>query len=535
MSRNSRRDFLRAGAASLACGGFSTLFPQIGLIPTALAGTPQPGYKALVCLFLSGGNDAWNLLLPGNVAAHGRYVAARNGLHNTSSNLGGLAFPHHSGSGFINGQTLPASLSIAGGQYGLNPFAPELKTLYDQGRLAFVNNMGTLIAPVTRANYNNFRPPQLYSHNDQTRLWQIGSGSSTSVTRGWGGMVAGYTAQIPTLSGLPPTITLSGQNRFLIGTTPSSQSFVPFSLSTSSSTPATQISNYPPPTASQSSNRAEAQRRAALEELLNAASPQAFTNDFRDTLDRSISLAEEVLNPAISAIDTNDPVNTPFAAISSDSLATRLRQIARVIKVSTDNTLANPINANRQVFYVSLGGWDTHSDQINGLNSASGHARLIERVSQAVAAFYQAMVNIGRASDVTLFSASEFGRTLNSNGDGSDHAWGSLQFAVGGAVNGGMYGRYPEIVLNNSLTGTTSVNATQGECFSRGQFLPTTAVDQFAATLARWMGVSNSDLPVLFPNIDNFTLGGHPNANPASTPTFANFSRIIPGMMNGVV
>ena len=304
--------------------------------------------------------------------------------------------------------------------------------------------------------------------------------------------------------------------------------------STSSSTPATQISNYPPPTSSQNSNRAEAQRRAALEELLNAASPQAFTNAFRDTLDRSISLAEEVLNPAIAAIPTNDPVNTPFAALGNDSLATRLRQIARVIKVSTDSALANPINANRQVFYVSLGGWDTHSDQINGLTSASGHPRLIERVSQAVGAFYQAMANINRTNDVTLFSASEFGRTLNSNGDGSDHAWGSLQFAVGGAVNGGMYGRYPEVVLNNSLTGSTSVNATQGECFSRGQFLPTTAVDQFAATLARWMGVSDSDLPTIFPNIDNFTLGGHPNANAITTPTFANFSRIIPGLMNGV-
>ena len=532
MSRNSRREFLRASCASLACGGFSSLFPQLNLVSTALAASPPTGYKALVCLYLAGGNDAWSVLLPGDSAAHARYVSARNGLYNSNDNLGGLAFPHHSGNGFINGQTLPASLPIAGGQYALNPFVPELKTLYDQNRLALISNVGTLVAPVTRANYNSFRPPQLYSHSDQTKLWDIGTGTSASVTRGWGGQVAGRTAVFPSPSGLPPTITLSGQNRFLNGTTPSNQAFVPFSLSTSSSTPATQISNYPPSTASQNSNRAEAQRRAALEELLNAASPQAFTGAYRDTLNRSITLAEQVLNPAITAIPSNDPVNTPFANLGNDSLATRLRQIARVIKVSTDSSLANPINANRQVFYVSIGGFDTHSDQINGLTSASGHARLMERVSQSVAAFYQAMVNIGRSDEVTLFSASEFGRTLNSNGDGSDHAWGSVQFAVGGAVNGGVYGRYPEIVLNNSLTSSSGINATQGECFSRGQFLPTTAVDQFAASLARWMGVSDSDLPTIFPNIDNFVSG--PNANASTTPTFANFSRIIPGLMNGV-
>ena len=201
MSRNSRREFLRASCASLACGGFSTLFPQLNLVSTALAASPPSGYKALVCLYLAGGNDAWNLLIPGDAAAHARYVNSRNGLYNSNSNLGGLAFPHHSGSDFVSGQTMPAALPIAGGQYALNPFAPELKSLYDQNRLALLSNIGTLVAPVTRANYNSFRPPQLYSHSDQTRLWDIGSGTSTSVTRGWGGQVAGRTAVFPSPSG----------------------------------------------------------------------------------------------------------------------------------------------------------------------------------------------------------------------------------------------------------------------------------------------------------------------------------------------
>ena len=420
MSRNSRRDFLRAGCATLACGGAQAIFPQLNLVSTALAGTAPTGYKAIVCLFLAGGNDSWNLVVPGDASAHARYVEARNGLFNTNNNVGGLAIPHHSGTGFINGQTVPASLSIASGQYALNPFATELQALYNQGRMAILPNIGTLVAPVTRANYNNLRPPRLYSHSDQTRLWDIGSGHSTNIRNGWGGMIAGKAAAFPTPSGLPPTITLSGQTRFLNGLNPSAQSFTPFSLSTSSSTPATTISGYP--ASGGSTNRGEPARRAALQELLDLTSPQAFTAEYDRIMERSISLGEQVINPAISAIPGSDPVNTPFTSLGNDSLATRLNQIARVIKVSTDTALANPINANRQVFYVSLGGFDTHSDQINGVDAASGHARLMQRVSRAVNAFYQAMVNIGRANDVTLFSTSEFGRTLNSNGDGSDHA-----------------------------------------------------------------------------------------------------------------
>jgi uncharacterized protein (DUF1501 family) len=184
------------------------------------------------------------------------------------------------------------------------------------------------------------------------------------------------------------------------------------------------------------------------------------------------------------------------------------------------------------VFFVRLGGFDTHDNQITSLG-ATGHHLLLQRLSQAVDAFYKAMVAIGRHNDVTLFSASDFARTINSNGNGSDHAWGSVQFAVGGAVNGGnVYGRYPTMVLNNSLTGSVSDGATQGECFQRGQFIPTTATDQLCATMARWMGVSNTELPTIFPNIDNFVSG--PFANPVMSPTFANFSRIVPGLISGV-
>lgn len=532
-SSNSRRDFLRAGCGLLACGGASTLFPQLNLISSALAGA-APGYKALVCLYLGGGNDSWNLLIPGAGAAYDQYVNARNGVYNTQGNTGGLALPGTGGQGFVSGQTPPQAIGIAGG-LGLNPFCPELASLYSGGRLAFISNVGPLVEPITRATYQGGgarrRPPQLYSHNDQTNLWHIGTGSTTQTAMGWGGRVAGATSKLPSeMAGLPPTITLAGQSRFLAGQTSLGTAMFPFTLSTSASSPASTLIEYGIP--NRSGNQFQVARAAHLQELLDAAYPQAFTGEYKDTVVRSRELASNVINPAFRSITANDPVNTPFANLGNVGLFNQLRQVARMIKVSTDPTLANPINANRQVFFVNIGGFDTHDAQITG-TGATGHHLLLQRVSQGINAFFQAMQAIGRQNDVTLFTASEFARTINSNGSGSDHAWGGVQMVVGGAVNGGqVYGRYPSIVLNNTLSGSVSVNATQGECFSRGQFIPTVATDQLAASLAQWMGVPFADLPTIFPNIDNFASG--PFANAGATPTFSYFSRTIPGLMAGV-
>lgn len=536
----SRRDFLRGSCGLVACGGAAALFPQLELIPSAMAGTPG-GYKALVCLYLDGGNDAWNLLIPGGAAAHAKYVESRNGIYNpTAGNGEGLAIPRWNGDGFINGQTPPASIGIAGNQYGVNPFSPELAALYSSGKLAFVPNVGTLIEPTTRSAYNlRRRPPQLYSHNDQTNLWHQGGGSSSSQSEGWGGRLAGRVAlPASATNGLPPTVTLAGQTRFLTGVEMGGTPLFSFSLSTSSTSPATSLSNYS--STNTSNNQFQQVRRAYLEQLLDAASPQAFTSEYGSIVDRSLELADFVINPAISGIAAADPVNgggtTGFSWPSGNSLADQLRQVARMVRVSTsrpdDPGFVSPIGANRQVFFVRLGGFDTHDNQISSLG-ATGHHLLLQRLSQAVDAFSKAMTAIGRDNDVTLFTASDFARTINSNGNGSDHAWGSLQFAVGGMVNGGIViGRYPTIVLDNSLSGPVNDGANQGECFQRGQFIPTTATEQYCATFARWMGVSNTELPMIFPNIDNFASG--PFANAVASPTFANFGRVIPGLMSGV-
>jgi uncharacterized protein (DUF1501 family) len=226
----------------------------------------------------------------------------------------------------------------------------------------------------------------------------------------------------------------------------------------------------------------------------------------------------------------------PYPA--NNSLADQLRTVARMVRISRPGfTPPNPpvgeppyssIAANRQVFYCSTGGYDTHDSQITSLG-ATGHHLLLQRLSQAVNWFYNEMVAIGAADQVVLFTMSDFARTINSNGNGTDHAWGGVQLVVGGpgAVGGGnVFGRFPRVELN------VAGNDPNGESFSRGQMLPTMAVDQLGATLARWMGVDDANIPTIFPNIDNFASG--PLATGALSPSFAYFSRVIPGLLNGV-
>jgi len=532
----SRRRFLQAGCTALGLGGLHTLWPQLELIPTAAAQSTPSGYRALVCIFLNGGNDSWNLLIPGDAERHERYKTARSGLFNAQTGAG-LAIPRPDGDGVVAGQTLPAALSIAGGNYGVNPFCPELAQLYNENKLAFLSNIGPLVEPVTRATAGLRRlPPQLYSHSDQTNLWQIGSGSNANAAQGWGGQIAGRVA-LPATStaGLPPVISIAGQTRFLVGNAPGGAALLPYTLSTSSTTPASTISNYA--ASGGSATQFQPQRRAALQELLALNNPQPFTAEYRTVFQRAIALAEQVINPAIQAIPTTDPINGGGSigfTWPNTGLANQLRQVARIIRISRNTAgFTSNIAANRQVFFVSIGGFDTHADQITSPTQALAHHGLLQQVSQAVFAFQRAMAAMGADQDVTLFTISEFARTLNSNGDGTDHAWGGVQFAVGGAVNGGqIIGRYPSMVLDNTLTGATSIAANQGESYSRGQFIPTIAVDQFAATCARWMGVADSELPVLFPNIDNFANG--PHANAGATPSFAVFGRTLPNLLAGV-
>jgi uncharacterized protein (DUF1501 family) len=548
-----RRDFVKGAACFAASGAASTFVPQLSMMGTALAGAAPTGYKALVCIYLDGGNDSWNLLIPSDNSTqipvsgrtplsgfsptpYGWYVTSRGGQFQGSPSALGLLPPGSDpGAPF-----LPPSVALNGGQYAVNPATPELATLYNSGRLAFIANVGPLVQPLKRGNFNSFpRPPQLYSHNDQTSLWTIGGGAASNDPAGWGGRLMGNLLGSPPSSGLSPCISIAGQTKFLVGEYPGGQTVFPYRLSNSATTPATALNNY------NTGNPAGAKRREVLDALVASTYPQAFTSEYGDILERSLGLSSTV-NTAIAGLGTNAAFNafvTAVNAIPNSGLGQQLRQVARMIAVSRFGQ--GTIQANRQVFFVRTGGYDTHDGQIpaarpnNGV--WAGHQGLLQQVAQAMNGFYNAMTALnavsgftGVVNEVLTFTMSEFSRTINSNGNGTDHAWGAVNMVMGassttgGPLNGGqVYGRYPLQLLNRRFTNDTPDNL--GECFNRGEFLPSTAVDQFAATLSRWMGVSNVDLPVIYPNIDAVTSAGHPNAA-----VMAYNNRVIPNMISGI-
>lgn len=532
---NKRRDFLKGAACMAASGAASTFVPQLSMMGSALAQSAPTGYKALVCIYLSGGNDSWNMLIPGDnstsvpvsgrnpisgqsATPYGWYVTSRGGLFQGNPAALGLIRPGASDPGT---SFLPPALGILGNQYGLNPAVPELRDLFNAGRLSFIANVGPLVEPLRRQGINNFRrPPQLYSHNDQTSLWQLGAGRGPGDPNGWGGRMAGRLLGLPPANGLAPCISISGQARFLVGEYPNGQNLFPYRMSTSSSSPSVTLNNY-----SGTSNVGDA-RRAALQELLDETYPEALTGAYSDILDRSLGLASSV-NGAISDMLGNASYANFVQAVNSipdTNIGRQLRQVARMIAVS--KLSGSPVQANRQVFYVSTGGYDTHGNQIPSSrptnNVWNGHQGLLQQIAQAMKGFNDALEALNSVSgysgvrnEVVTFTASEFARTINSNGNGTDHAWGAVQMvmgapvAQGGPLQGGqVIGRYPLQLLNRTYPGTQPDQ--WGECFNRGEYLPTIAVEQMSATLARWMGISNADLPLIFPNIDTFAQP-HPN------------------------
>lgn len=538
---NKRRDFLKGAACMAASGAASTFVPQLSMMGTALAQSAPTGYKALVCIYLSGGNDSWNLLIPGDnstpvpvtgrdpiagqsATPYGWYVTSRGGQFQGNAAALALVRPGATDPG---APYLPPALGILGNQYGLNPAVPELQQLFNDGRLTFMANVGPLVEPLRRQGINNFRrPPQLYSHNDQTSLWQLGAGRGPGDPAGWGGRMAGRLLGAPPANGLAPCISISGQSKFLVGEYPSGQNLFPYRMSTSATSPSVTLGNYSG-TGSEAGNR----RRAALQEMLDATYPQAFTGAYGDILDRSLGLASSV-NDAITGL-TSGANATLYAAFNTavnnipnnTSLGNQLRQVARMIAVS--RLSGSPVQANRQVFYVSTGGYDTHGGQIpnaraNGQGVWDGHQGLLQQVARAMKGFNDALEALngiagynGVRNEVVTFTMSEFSRTINSNGNGTDHAWGAVQMVMGAPasqggplIGGQIYGRYPLQLLNRTYPGTQPDQ--YGECFNRGEFIPTMAVEQMSATMARWMGISNADLPLIFPNIDTFA-SAHPN------------------------
>jgi uncharacterized protein (DUF1501 family) len=442
----SRRAFLKRSVALSAAGGATPFVMNLAAIGEAAAAT-NTDYKALVCIFLLGGNDYANTVTPYDQASYNEYQRLRSV----------LAYGRDS----LTPTLLNPTTALAGGrQYALGPAMSPLMPVFDAGKLAVVLNVGTLVQPTTKAQYqarNAPLPPKLFSHNDQQSYWQ--SSSPEGATSGWGGRL-GDLFQGGNGTGALTCINASGSAVYLSG-----RSAVQYAVST----------NGPVALSANSSLFGSSAGSTALKSLMAGSRPNLFENEHARVSRRSLDLAAQVT----SALGGAPALTAEFPA--GNTLADQLRVVARMISVSSE------LGAKRQVFFVSTGGFDTH-DKLN-----AEHPVLLTRVSTAMRAFYDTTVQLGVADRVTAFTASDFGRTLVANTDGSDHGWGSMHFAMGGAVRGKQIYGTPPVVADN---GPDDVG--------QGRLLPSISVDQYAATLASWFGVSAGDLPTVLPNIGNY-------------------------------
>ena len=463
----SRREFL--GSACCAAVGATGLLSALGSLrlmgaaasPTngpqlpSVAGAPLTGdYKALVCLFLNGGNDANNLIVPMG-SGYNAYKSARSN----------LALPEAS--------LLPLAPKTSDGRtWGLHPSVGELNTLFGSGKLALLANAGTLVYPTSKAQYtarNVPLPPQLFSHSDQQVQWQHSVPDKPTST-GWGGRVADLVNAFNTSDQISMSISIAGKNTFQVGSKVSQ-----YAIGTGGATTLAGSTTSLTPT------NLDGIRFRAQKDLFGQAQPGLFETAFATASGDAI-VSSDLLNTVLAASGT---LATVFPNTTAGN---QLRMAARLIAASPT------LGLKRQIFFVQLGGWDLHAGQLTNTNPVTGaHANLLAQVSQALNAFHNATVELGVASQVTTFTASDFGRTFRSNGDGSDHGWGRHAMIMGGAVKGGdLYGQMPTLTVGGPDDTT------------QGRWIPTTSVDEYAATLATWFGVSTTDLPTVFPNIGRF-------------------------------
>ncbi|MFL6662766.1 MAG: DUF1501 domain-containing protein [Rhizobacter sp.] len=443
----SRRAFLQRASALSVAGVATPWALNLATLGEAAAATATD-YKALVCVFLYGGNDYANTLVPYDSASYALYQAQRPTLAYARDALAATALA-------------PATPLPDARQYALAPELAPLLPLFNAGHLGVMLNVGTLVQPTTKAQYTAKSvplPPKLFSHNDQQSVWQ--SSSPEGATSGWGGrmgdlFVAGNGNATFTC------VNVSGNAVFMAGKTA-----VQYQVSPTGSVA---IGGIARPLFGSSACS------TALRTLVTQPRTHLFENEYNRVVGRSID-ADAALTSALAGVA---PLATVFP--SGNALADQLKMVARMIAG------ASTIGAKRQVFFVSMGGFDNHDGLLNV------HPGLLSTVASALAAFWNATAELGVTDKVTTFTASDFGRTLTGNNDGSDHGWGSMHFMLGGAVHGQRcYGTAPAVANNGP------------DDVGQGRLLPTTSVDQYAATLGRWLGASDSDLLAVLPNLAHY-------------------------------
>ena len=442
-----RRAFLRRLGA-LSTFGLAARLDMLSLVAAANAQTVSD-YKALVCVFMFGGNDGNNTVIPIDSAGYAQYAAVR---------------PSASGINLAQASLLPIQPVNVGVPFGLHPALTELQALFNQRKLAILANVGTLVQPITKAQYDaGIRPDSLYSHADQQAQWQSSISDVASGT-GWGGRIADKVASLNATSGFPVITSLDGTVLFSTGA-----KTAPLAIPTTGSFA---LAGY-------NGSAASGARLAAVQQMLALASDNPFVTGANQIAAQALQLSSTV-NPILA--NANSTVAPIFAPLKS-SIGSQFFQVAKMIEARAAT------GATRQIFFVQLGSFDTHGDQLNRQQA------LFADLSPALKAFYDATVALGVAGQVTTFTLSDFGRTFQpASGGGTDHAWGSHHFIIGDAVQGGaFYGDYPQLVLGGP-----------NDAESEGRWLPTTAVDQYGATLASWLGVASADLSVVFPSLARF-------------------------------
>jgi uncharacterized protein (DUF1501 family) len=462
----SRRHFLRTASALSAAGVAGAPFAlNLATMASAAAQTAQSDYKAIVCIFLNGGNDQGNTVLATDPTSWAQYQTLR-----ATGGTAPIALPGVGEAGGV--LPIAPATAQAGRSFALNPNMGPLKTLFDAGRAAVVANVGPLLAPMTLAQYKAGtvpKPPKLFSHNDQQSLWQ--SYGPEGARFGWGGRM-GDLLLANNSNAAFTAISASGNAVFLAGQTVNQYQI--------SSGGAVAISGL-------TSLFGVSSAANPLRDIITADSADPFEKDYAAVTKRSIdaqALLATAMAPTtgVAAIPVYTNPNT--GAATTNSLAVQLQTVARMIAGRS------ALGVRRQVFFVSLGGFDTHDFQV--VNQGD----LLGKLAHALAYFDTALANLGgldlRAS-VTSFTASDFGRTGTSNGDGTDHGWGSHHFVAGGAVKGGdIYGAFPALGLGHAND------------VGSGSLLPNLSVDQYGATLATWFGLSATQVADVFPNIGNF-------------------------------
>ena len=447
-NKYSRRKFL--GTLPCMALGTTTLYSSLinlKAMNTIAASTSglEGDYKALVCILLSGGNDSFNMLVPRSYNEYAEYAATRSNQTLARESL------------------LPINvLDGDGREYGLHPSLTRLKGMFESGNLAFISNVGSLVEPVNKESVLNGSaklPLGLFSHSDQQMHWQTAFPQARS-SSGWGGKMADILKDLNTSDEVSMNISLGGNNIFQRG-----DSITEYAINNDGGV-AIQGWNNPEPFL--------AMMTEDINDMVNRNYEDIFKDSYKGVLKRSID-SNELFNTAIENIN-------PLATVFSDNnLSQNLRMVAQTISARES------LGASRQIFFINFGGFDNHDELLNN------HSALLEALDIALSEFNSAMLELGVMDCVTTFTISDFARTLTSNGNGTDHAWGGNALVMGGAVNGQkMYGDYPILSLGTSIE------------LGGGVLMPTTSADEYFAELALWFGISPNDLSSILPNIGNF-------------------------------